>query len=162
MNSPDPITRLNAALQGRYRIERQIGEGGMATVYLADDLKHERNVARERFSYAALLALVALGIFACDSTGPDPLDEIASVTVTPTAVQLDIGSTAQLSAQVANGRGEPVTAIVTWSASSTDVATVSSSGFVTGIAEGAAIITAVADGQSGTAAVTVTDPNPPQ
>ena len=58
----------------------------MATVYLADDLKHERNVARERFSYAALLALVALGIFACDSTGPDPLDEIASVTVTPTAV----------------------------------------------------------------------------
>ena len=32
MTSPDPITRLNAALQGRYRIEREIGEGGMATV----------------------------------------------------------------------------------------------------------------------------------
>ena len=31
MNSPDTITRLNAALQGRYRIEREIGEGGMAT-----------------------------------------------------------------------------------------------------------------------------------
>ena len=27
----DPITRLNAALEGRYRVEREIGEGGMAT-----------------------------------------------------------------------------------------------------------------------------------
>ncbi len=41
----DPITRLNAALEGRYRIEREIGEGGMATVYLARDLKHNRSVA---------------------------------------------------------------------------------------------------------------------
>ena len=45
MDTSDPIARLNAALQGRYRIEREIGEGGMATVYLADDLKHERKVA---------------------------------------------------------------------------------------------------------------------
>ncbi len=37
--------RLNAALDARYRIERRLGEGGMATVYLAEDLKHDRKVA---------------------------------------------------------------------------------------------------------------------
>ena len=41
----DPVVRLNAALEGRYAIERELGEGGMATVYLADDLKHQRKVA---------------------------------------------------------------------------------------------------------------------
>jgi serine/threonine-protein kinase len=41
----DPVPRLNAALEHRYRIERELGAGGMATVHLADDLKHERKVA---------------------------------------------------------------------------------------------------------------------
>ena len=36
---------LTAALAGRYRIERELGRGGMATVYLARDLKHDRPVA---------------------------------------------------------------------------------------------------------------------
>jgi serine/threonine-protein kinase len=37
--------RLSAALADRYRIERELGQGGMATVYLAQDLKHDRKVA---------------------------------------------------------------------------------------------------------------------
>jgi len=41
----DPVARLSAALADRYRIERELGSGGMATVYLAEDLKHHRQVA---------------------------------------------------------------------------------------------------------------------
>ena len=41
----DAIDHLNAALEKRYGVEREIGEGGMATVYLATDLRHERQVA---------------------------------------------------------------------------------------------------------------------
>jgi eukaryotic-like serine/threonine-protein kinase len=41
----DTPERLAAALSGRYIVEREIGAGGMATVYLARDLRHKRLVA---------------------------------------------------------------------------------------------------------------------
>src|SRR5213078_996933 len=41
----EPLERLNAALAGRYALAHELGSGGMATVYLADDLKHHRPVA---------------------------------------------------------------------------------------------------------------------
>src|SRR5690348_5506859 len=48
-HAPPPSSMIDAALRSaladRYRIEREIGAGGMATVYLAEDLKHRRKVA---------------------------------------------------------------------------------------------------------------------
>ncbi|HEY6061611.1 MAG TPA: protein kinase, partial [Gemmatimonadales bacterium] len=41
----DAVTRLSAALSDRYHLERELGQGGMATVYLAQDLRHDRKVA---------------------------------------------------------------------------------------------------------------------
>jgi TolB-like protein/tRNA A-37 threonylcarbamoyl transferase component Bud32 len=42
---PDLLEQLRQALAERYRLERELGQGGMATVYLAEDLKHRRKVA---------------------------------------------------------------------------------------------------------------------
>ncbi len=42
---PDIFDRLKAALADRYAIERELGSGGMATVGLADDVRHDRKVA---------------------------------------------------------------------------------------------------------------------
>ncbi|HEX5574478.1 MAG TPA: hypothetical protein VFX42_01290, partial [Gemmatimonadales bacterium] len=44
-NLSDIFTRLQAALSERYHLERELGSGGMAIVYLAQDLKHRRRVA---------------------------------------------------------------------------------------------------------------------
>src|SRR3989442_5112570 len=41
----EPLVELRSALANRYTIERELGRGGMATVYLAEDLKHHRKVA---------------------------------------------------------------------------------------------------------------------
>ena len=42
---PELLTRLQSALADRYRLDREIGAGGMATVYLAQDIRHDRKVA---------------------------------------------------------------------------------------------------------------------
>ncbi len=54
---PDALSRLRTALAARYTLERQLGQGGAATVYLAEDVKHRRQVAVKvlRPELAALL-----------------------------------------------------------------------------------------------------------
>jgi len=42
---PELLTKLQTALAGRYQLERELGAGGMATVYLAQDIRHARQVA---------------------------------------------------------------------------------------------------------------------
>jgi len=53
----DVLHRLKTALSDRYAIEREIGAGGMATVYLAEDLKHHRKVAVKVLSPEIAFAL---------------------------------------------------------------------------------------------------------
>jgi hypothetical protein len=56
MPIPDRLDRLKQALAGRYAVLRELGGGGMAMVYVADDLKHPRNcVAQIRISGSSLV-----------------------------------------------------------------------------------------------------------
>jgi len=82
---------------------------------------------------------------------------VASVAVTPPAPSIQVGQTVQLTATPRDASGNPLTGrVVTWSSSNSAVASVSSSGLVTGKAAGSATITATSEGKSGSAAVTIT------
>src|SRR5438309_4671796 len=82
---------------------------------------------------------------------------VASVTVSPATASVQVGSTIQLTATPKDASGNPLSGrVVTWASSNTAMATVSSSGLVTGVAAGSATITAASEGQGGTSAITVT------
>lgn len=109
-------------------------------------------------------ALVGVGVVvvaACskDSNGPagPPAGVTATVDVSPGTTTLpSLGATQQLTATVRDGLGSTLSGkSVSWSSSAPGVASVTSSGLVTAVANGAASITASVDGKSGTAAITV-------
>ncbi|HEX6252128.1 MAG TPA: Ig-like domain-containing protein [Gemmatimonadaceae bacterium] len=82
---------------------------------------------------------------------------VSTVTVTPSPVTILVQGTVALTATTRDAGGNTLTGrAVTWTTSAPTVATVSSSGVVTGVAPGTAIITATSEGKLGTATVTVT------
>lgn len=84
---------------------------------------------------------------------PDP---VAVVEVTPSAADINIGQIVQLTATPRNIAGTPLNGrTVVWSSASPSLATVSSSGVVTGVAAGNAVIIASVDGKQGSAVITV-------
>src|SRR6059058_4738130 len=87
---------------------------------------------------------------------------VASVTVSPASASVPAGQTVQLTVTPRDANGNPLSGrTVTWASSNPGVATVSGSGLVSGVAGGAATITATSEGQSGSSAITVTAPPPP-
>src|SRR5207253_895853 len=82
---------------------------------------------------------------------------VATVTVAPTSANLQTGQTVQLTATARDASGNVLSGrVMTWSSSSSSVASVNGSGLVTGAGAGSATITATSEGQSGTSGVTVT------
>jgi alpha-tubulin suppressor-like RCC1 family protein len=83
---------------------------------------------------------------------------VATVTVTLASPTVGVGSSIQATAVLKDADGNVLTGrVVTWTSSNVAVATVSSSGLVTGVAAGGPVtITATSEGQSGTGAVTIT------
>src|SRR5438067_8677642 len=63
---PELLSHLQVALADRYRIEGEIGAGGMATVYLAQDLRHDRKVALKLLR-PELAAVIGAGRFLAES-----------------------------------------------------------------------------------------------
>jgi len=85
------------------------------------------------------------------------LAPVTTVAVSPATASLAVGETVQLSATPQDRDGNPLSGrVVTWASTNPGVAAVSGSGRVSGVAPGAATVTAASEGQSGAMAITVT------
>jgi hypothetical protein len=87
---------------------------------------------------------------------------VASVTVSPPTAGVAVGQTVPLMATPKDAAGNSLTGrVITWVSSNSGIASVNTTGLVTGVVVGSATITATSEGQSGTAAITVTALPPP-
>lgn len=112
-----------------------------------------------------LFALPFIALFVtCDSgtttTPPDENnDTVGSIAVSPAQVSIDIGQQRQLSVTVRNTKGQVLNgATISWSTSSSTVASVDQSGLVMGKASGSATVTAASGGRSANVNIIVVDP----
>jgi len=103
----------------------------------------------------SLLVLIALGLSVCGDGGTGP--QIATISISSGDQTLTyLGETVQLSASAKTKNGTAISdASLTWSSSSSSVATVSATGLVTAVSNGTATITASAEGFSGSVQVAV-------
>jgi uncharacterized protein YjdB/PKD repeat protein len=100
----------------------------------------------------------ALGIEIRAGEPAEPMP-VATVSVDPADATIGAGATLQLTATPRDAAGNPLSGrAVSWATSDGAVATVSETGLVTGVSQGAATITATSEGQSGTASLTVEAP----
>lgn len=122
--------------------------------------------SRDYLSHAPLLAL----LWACGGSGgtsppppappPPPPAPVASVVVTPSQATIEVGATVQLTAQPRDAVGNNLNRAVTWQSQTPALASVNTSGLVTGVAPGNATIVATSEGAAGNATIEVRAPPP--
>jgi uncharacterized protein YjdB len=96
------------------------------------------------------------------TAAPPPPPVVTTVSVSPATSAVDVGATTMLTATVKDQNGNVMTGqTVTWATNNAPVATVNSSGVVTGVSGGSATITATSSGKTGTSSITVNAPPPP-
>ena len=146
----------------------KVVEGG-GTVFAGAAITNAEGVAQEWWTLGPVAGRNAVEARAVDpATGERQvfarfeaigLTAVAEVAVSPAVDSVDVGGTVQLTAAMRDSAGNALTGrTVSWSSSSTAVATVSTSGLVTGVAAGTATITATVEGRSASAKVIVKKP----
>jgi uncharacterized protein YjdB len=126
-----------------------------------------------RLSSGVTTALAMIGIFSC-SDGPTGINNfnsddlsadasrVSTVTVSFSTTSIAVGDTTRAAAVLKDYRGQVLDRSVTWSSSNSAVAAVDTTGLVTGIAPGSAVIAAVRGYKSGSASIAVVPAGSPQ
>jgi uncharacterized protein YjdB len=134
---------------------------GINSVFLESYWNSGSPVQQERYFDNFVVSTSRIGCLGA-ATAPPPTSApapVATVSVSPGTVTLAIGQTGQLTTVTRDATGSALTGrAITWTSSSSATASVSSIGLVTAVAIGSAAITATSEGQTASAAITVTTP----